>query len=83
MIPVKILGKEYRLKADADPEHIEQVAEYVDRMLHEVGGNHPDTLDTAVLTALNIASEFLRIRDGGCTVEGARIQALIDLVDSV
>lgn len=83
MIAVKLLGKEYRLKGDADPQHMQQVADYVDQVLHEIGRSHPDTLDAAILAALNIASELLRLRDSGCVVDGARIQALIDLVDSV
>ena len=83
MIPVKILGKEYRLKTDADPAHVQKVADYVDGVLHELGPQNPDSLDAAILAALNIASDFIRLRDSGFTVEGARIQALIDLVDSV
>ncbi len=83
MIAVKILGKEYRLKGDADPEHIAQAAEYLDQVLHEIGATHPDTLDSVLLAALNIASQYLQLRDGALTVEGARIRALIDLVDSV
>jgi len=83
MTAVKILGKEYRLKGDPDPEHMQHVADYVDQLLHEIGRTHPDTLDAAILAVINIASEFLRIRDSGCVVEGERIRALIDLVDSV
>lgn len=83
MTAVKILGKEYRLKGDADPEHMQRVADYVDQLLHEIGRTQPDTLDAAILAVLNVASEFLRIRDSGCVVEGERIQALIDLADSV
>lgn len=81
MITVKILGKEYRIRSDADAAHVEQVAEYVDRMLSEVQRTTPDTQDAAILASLNIASELLRLREGG--VERKRLQALIDLVDSV
>ena len=85
MNSVKILGKEYRIKtdADADPEHIERVAAYVDGMMRDVQRTTPDTQDAAILAALNIASEMMRLRDANLTIDGERIRALIELVDSV
>jgi cell division protein ZapA (FtsZ GTPase activity inhibitor) len=80
---IKILGKEYRIRSDADPEHIEEVAAFVDKTLREVQRNIPDTQDAAILAALNFASDLLRIRAAGNVAEPERIQALIDLVDSV
>jgi cell division protein ZapA (FtsZ GTPase activity inhibitor) len=78
---IKILDREYRVRTDADQEHLEAVAAYVDRVLREVRQTTPDTQDASVLAALNIASELLRQRDM-IAVPRARIQALIDLVDS-
>ena len=83
MNSVKILGKEYRIKTDADPEHIEQVAAYVDQVMQDVQRNTPDTQNAAVLAALNIASELMRARSASLTIDGERIRALIELVDSV
>ena len=82
MTTIKVLGKEYRIKAGSDPEHLQTVAEFVDQTLREVQRSTPDTQDAAILVALNIASDLLRLRGGVSTVEPARIQALIDLVDS-
>jgi cell division protein ZapA (FtsZ GTPase activity inhibitor) len=78
---IKILDREYRVRTDADREHLEAVAEYVDGVLREVRQTTPDTQDASVLAALNIASELLRKRDL-VAVPRERIQALIDLVDS-
>ena len=83
MNSIKILGKEYRIKTDADPEHIEQVAAYVDQVMQDVQRNTPDTQNAAVLAALNIASELMRARSASLTIDGERIRALIELVDSV
>ncbi len=83
MNSVKILGKEYRIKTDADPEHIERVAAYVDQVMRDVQRNTPDTQNAAVLAALNIASELMRARAASLTIDGERIRALIELVDSV
>ena len=80
-ISIKILDREYRIRSDADPEHLEAVAEHVDRVLREVRRSTPDTQDAAVLAALNIASELLRSRSL-VAVPRERIQELIELVDS-
>jgi len=78
---IKILDREYRVRTDADAEHLEAVAAYVDRVLREVRQTTPDTQDASVLAALNIASELLRQR-GMVSVPRDQVQALIDLVDS-
>ena len=83
MSSIKVLGKEYRIKSGVDPEHIQQVAEYVDRLLREVQHTTPDTQDAAILACLNIASDLLRQREGSLAVDPGRIEALIDLVESV
>lgn len=79
---IRILGQEYRVRSDQDPHHLEQVAEYVNEVLGEVRQATPDTQDAAVLTALNLASELLRLREAN-VVPDERIQALIELVDSL
>ena len=79
---IRILGQEYRVRSDQDPRHLEQVAEYVNEVLGEVRQATPDTQDAAVLTALNLASELLRLREAN-VVPDERIHALIELVDSV
>ena len=79
---IKILGQEYRVRSDQDPQHLEMVAAYVNEVLGEVRQATPDTQDAAVLTALNLASELVRLRESSLVPE-ERIQALIELVDSL
>ena len=79
---IKILGQEYRVRSDQDPLHLEMVAAYVNEILGEVRQATPDTQDAAVLTALNLASELVRLRESNLVPE-ERIQALIELVDSL
>lgn len=78
---IKVLGQEYRVRTDGDAEHIQQVAQYVDRVLREVHRSTKDTQDAAILAALNIASELMRAREI-TGVPRSRIQALIELIDS-
>jgi len=55
---VKIFGQVYRVRGD-NPERIDRVAGYVDRIMTEVLGGRGQGLSTrgAVLTALNVADE--------------------------
>ncbi len=78
---VKILEREYRIRSDADPAHLDAVATYVDQVLREVRKSTPDTQDASVLAALNIASELLRTRKQ-VTVPRERILELIELIES-
>jgi cell division protein ZapA (FtsZ GTPase activity inhibitor) len=78
---VKILEREYRIRSDADPAHLEAVASYVDQVLREVRQSTPDTQDASVLAALNIASELLRSRQL-VAVPRERILELIELIES-
>ena len=83
MSSIKVMGKAYRVKTDADPEHLQRVESMVDKLLREIQRNTPDTQDAAVLAALNLASDLVQLREKGVGASPARIQALIDLVDSV
>ena len=78
---IKIMEHEYRVRSDSDPEHLQQVASYLDEVLREVSQSTTDTQNAAVLAALNLASEVLELRRLEA-VPRERLQALIDLVDS-
>ena len=81
---VKILGHQYTFKSDTDPKQIEQVAEFVNRRIDEVlsSGYTADTLSAAVLALMNVAGEYLQLRDGNEAVEmQQRIEKLLDRLD--
>ena len=81
-VTVKILGQEYRIRSEADAEHLEQVATYVDRMLRDVQEHsRSDTQAATILACLNIASELLQMRQIS-GIRPDRIRALIDLLES-
>jgi cell division protein ZapA len=63
-VTVKIYGHDYTISGDKPVEQIEGVAVYVDKTMTEISnaiGGGPVT-SVAVLTALNIASEFFALR---------------------
>lgn len=81
-VTVKILGREYRVRSDEESKHLEEVASYVDRVLREVQGrSDSDTQATAILAAMNIASDLVRMRQL-VAFDPERIRSLIDLVES-
>jgi cell division protein ZapA len=64
-VKVEIYGSEYRIRGDADPEYIQEIAHYVDSKMREVTTETSlgSSLKVAILTALNIAGELFRERD--------------------
>jgi len=63
-IEVEILGHRYALKTEFPEEQVKRVAAYVDEKMREVaeGTKSVDSLHIAILTALNIAQDYLQER---------------------
>lgn len=59
---VEIFGRRFELRAAESSEHLQRLASYVDKRMHELAevSPHVDTAKLAVLTALNIADELFR-----------------------
>ena len=83
---VRIFGKEYPIASDQNPEYVRMLAEYVDGKMSEVsGGSETATASrVAVLAALNIADEYMRLKNEKeqfvGLVEG-RVAKVIKMVD--
>ena len=91
-VSVDIYDQTYHLRAH-DPAYIEKLASTVDSKMRAVSasGNTADSLRVAVLAALNIADELLRLQDQCRTLHGtasettlrSRAINLSGLLDSV
>ncbi|HUE89614.1 MAG TPA: cell division protein ZapA [Vicinamibacterales bacterium] len=86
VVHVEIQGQRYPIRTTLDPKYVQDLAAYVDRKMGLAAEASPasDTLGMAVLTALNIADEFFRIRDqqlDDADVLTARAAALERIVD--
>jgi cell division protein ZapA (FtsZ GTPase activity inhibitor) len=93
-VTVALGGKEYRVVTDADEAWLQDVATRVDEAMSLVRDRTEtvDTLDIAMLTALNLARELVSLRDGGVRpvarasdaewVDRKRLDALIELAES-
>lgn len=94
-IAVSILGHEYRIRSDADEQFVRRVAALVDDTMARIRERTQtvDSLDLAVLAAVNLANDLLIERDrvpavlenqgGSALVDSERVAALRELVESV
>jgi len=68
-VQVTILGQTFAVRSDAAPDEVRRVAAFVNEKLAEATGAQrtADSLHAALLTLLNIAGDYLQLRDGGDT----------------
>ncbi len=88
-VSVWIRGHEFRIVSDDDQESLQRVARYLDDTMGKVEERTGtvDSLDVALLTALNLARELVGIREGrldaGTSGVGpGRLRAIIELAES-
>ena len=86
-VQISIFGQDYSVKAPADPEYIQKIAEYVDGKMREVQSGFTSTQSStriAILAAMNIADELFNARQSGdvdSTTFEQKISSLIDFID--
>lgn len=75
LVEIKVFGQVYTVKTDAQEDHIQKVAQYVNEKMDEVTKNTKSvsSLNVAILTALNIADDLI--------IEKARRLALLEEVE--
>ena len=63
-VQVEIFGQTYTVRSDGDPAALLDIASYVDAQMREVSkaAGAVDTVRIAVLAALNIAADAIRMR---------------------
>jgi hypothetical protein len=94
-IPVRILGQEYRVRSDMEEDAVRRAAGLVDETMRRIQGRTGavDTLHVAVLAALQLAHQvgggapLAAARDAGAepgpSVDGSRVRALAELIESM
>jgi len=88
VISVEIHGQRYPIRSGLDQEYVARLAQYVDEKMRAAADSTPtgDSLRLAVLTALNVADELFRCRDGTRASNGElaeRAGAIERLLDRV
>jgi len=86
---IKILGQEFTVLSDSGDEHVESVMEYINKKVMELENkfSNASTLNIAILVALNIADEYMKLLEGNKEEIYKQIdrqaQNLINLIDEM
>jgi Uncharacterized protein conserved in bacteria len=83
---ITILGQELSVLSDSEDEQVANVVQFVNEKMEEVlhSGNGLKTLNVAILAALNISEEFLKLKGVNrelCDQLESRAEKLIQLIE--
>jgi cell division protein ZapA len=91
VVAVSIRGQEFRIRTDDDEAALQRVAKYLDDTMATVEKKTGtvDTLQLALLSALNLARELVELRERGgaqgpstAGIDPERFESLIELAES-
>jgi cell division protein ZapA len=85
---IKILGQELSVLSDSGDEHVATVVGYVSDKMEEIGksSNNYNSLSIAILAALNIAEEYMKLRNVEENIYNqleSRSEKLISLINDI
>jgi cell division protein ZapA (FtsZ GTPase activity inhibitor) len=85
-VEVKIQGREYRIRAEGSVDAVRRAAVLLDETMERVRlrAGTVDSVDIAVLAALNIANSLVSEREArsSSAVPDARVSQLVDLIEA-
>lgn len=87
-VQVSILGQQFHLRSDSDPEQVRQVADFVEKQVGDIlaSGRVADSLQAAVLALLNVSARYLQTigsEEAGDSVAEARLRSLAERLETV
>ena len=85
LVEIKVFGQTYTVKTDAEEDHIQRVARYVNEKMNDVTKNTKSvsSFNVAILTALNIADDLIREREKRLALVQEVEQKSKDLVEKI
>jgi cell division protein ZapA len=83
---IELLGQELSVLSDSGDDHVARVVSYVNEKVDEISrnSNNFNSLNIAILTALNIADEFIKskaVEENKYNQLENRSEQLIDLIN--
>jgi cell division protein ZapA len=83
-VSIRLRGQDFRLRTEDDEASLQRVASYVDETMSRIEQRTGtvDSLDVALLTALNLARELVQLRERGGSGDPARLRELIELAEA-
>lgn len=86
LVSIRVLGQEYRIRTDADPAELQRVAGLVDETMGRLRDRTGavDSLDLAMMTAVNLARDLLAERTARRSGVGAadRVRVLSERIEA-
>lgn len=86
LVSIRVLGQEYRIRTDADPAELQRVAGLVDETMGRLRDRTGavDSLDLAMMTAVNLARDLLAERTARRSGVGAagRVRKLSERIEA-
>lgn len=81
-VTVTIMGRNYTLRADEDPQYVRMIAAYVDDKLQEIAKVSPrmSTTRLAILAAINIADELHKLEQRSKTGTNREVESTVDRI---
>lgn len=81
---VSILGRDYNIKTEDDEEYVQKVSRYINEKAQNISKNTGviATLDLAILTLLNIADDYFKLKENIAKDVDNKLQRLIDFIES-
>jgi len=79
---VRILGDDYPIKSDADPEYLQELAKFVEQKILGISGKNrlPSNLKSEVLAAIIIADDYFNEKKKNIAIE-QKLSDLNNLLD--
>jgi len=69
-VRVRIQGREYHLRSQQESDQVQKVVDFIDGQLAEISQvGSVDSQDALALTLLNLAGQYLQLRDGPCQAD--------------
>ena len=85
-VQVSILGQQFNLRSDAQPEQVHRVARFVEDQIAQVtsSGRAVDSLQAAILALLNVSAAHLDddASSGGSEEDRQRVQLLVEKIET-
>ena len=83
---IRILGQEISVLSDSEDEQVAEVVQFLNKKMEEIlrSGNGLKNLNVAILAALNISEEFLKLKGINrelCDQMESRSEKLIQLIE--